>query len=602
MYDIRKNEKREYKKVTMIGITEIGIVFIVAALLAFIAKSTKQPMIPAYILAGLVLGPLSGFVKDTASLAMISEIGIAFLLFIIGLEINLEKIREVGKYVIIGSILQVALTLLITYFVSLWLGFDSITSLYLGFIVAFSSTMVVVKLLSDYAEIETIHARLIIGILLMQDLIAVFALSSLGSLSDFSIINLAWALAKGLFVIIIALLIGKYVIPPLFKFAAKSQELLFVAAVSVCFFFAIIFMTMQPVILFIEKIFNTQLPGVIIDLFKPGLPFSIGAFFAGVMLGSLPYNFGIISKVKSVKDFFSIIFYVSLGMQLAVANILSLFKPMLILLLLVILVKPIIILLICSLFGFKKRTSIFTALYMAQVSEFSLIMAFTGINLGHISSDTLTIVVMLTLISIAITSYVFNYNEKIYRKLRFLGFLEKLSKENREPEHYKKMKYDVVLCGHNRIGYSVLKASAKLGKNILVVDYNPDVIRKMMRQNIPCIYGDISDEELLDEIKVVDAKYIVSTVPDVTANMLLIKKAKADNEGVVFVTANQVEDALKLYEAGADYVIMPHFLGGEHASLLLEHVICDFSKLDKIKKSHIEELYHRKGLGHEHPE
>ena len=586
----------------MIGFAEIGLVFIVAAVLAYIARFINQPMIPAYIISGILITPVLGLVTDTNIIAMISQIGVIFLLFIVGLEIDIQKIREVGKYVVIGSIVQVVLTVFATYFVFSYLGFNSVTSVYLGFIAAFSSTMVVVKLMSDFGELETIHARLVIGFLLMQDIIAVFALSSLGSIAQFSISTLAWAILKGFFVIILAILLGKYILPRIFKFAAKSQELLFISAIAACFLFAIMFTSMTPAINFLEKIFSITLPETLHDLFNPGLGFTIGAFFAGVILGNLPYNFGIISKVKSVKDFFSIMFYVSLGMQVVFSGIASVIAPTIILFLIVIILKPLIILLICSLFGFKKRTSLFSALYMSQVSEFSLIIAFQGMSHGHIDNGVLTMSVIVMILSIASTSYYFQYAEKINRKLRWLNFLEMLSRDNREPSHYEKKKYNIILCGYNRIGYSILKSAAKQDKSILIVDYNPEVIRKLMAQKIPCVYGDIEDEQLLDEIKISDAELVISTVPEVAANILLIKKAKANGNGIVFVTANQIEEAIRLYEAGADYVILPHFLGGEHVSLILDHIASDYSRIHNIRHHHINELHYRRGLGHEHPE
>ncbi|MCH7974135.1 MAG: cation:proton antiporter [Bacteroidetes bacterium] len=230
---------------------DIGIILIIATIFAFIAKSLKQPLIPAYILTGLIIGPLLGLITNTDIIITLSEIGIAFLLFIVGLEINIKRLSDVGPIATIGGLTQILIIFTVSFLIVILLGFIQIEAIYLALIIAFSSTMIVVKLLSDKREMDTLHGRIIIGFLLMQDIVAIFVLSILTTLSEFTLLTLFYSIIKGIFVFIIAAFAGKYLFPPIFSFAAKSQELLFIAAISVSFLFSILFNSNSNIIIII---------------------------------------------------------------------------------------------------------------------------------------------------------------------------------------------------------------------------------------------------------------------------------------------------------------------------------------------------------------
>ena len=244
---------------------DIGVVIIIATVFAYIAKFLKQPLIPAYILTGVILGPVLGLITNTDVITTLSEIGIAFLLFIVGLEMDIRKLKHVGMVASFGGIIQIVSVFTIAFIAALLLGFVVLESVYLALVIAFSSTMVVIKLLSDKKEIDTLHGKIIVGILLLQDIVAIMVLSVLATLSEFSFISLSWSILKGLIALLIALAIGKYIFPKLFTFAAKSQELLFISAVSVSLLYSIFFNYL-------------------------GFSIVIGAFVAGVSLANLPYN------------------------------------------------------------------------------------------------------------------------------------------------------------------------------------------------------------------------------------------------------------------------------------------------------------------------
>src|SRR3989338_2462412 len=558
---------------------EIGSVMIIATIFAYFAKFLKQPLIPAYILTGVLLGPLLGIITNAEIINNLSEIGIAFLLFIVGLEIDIRKLKHVGLVASLGGIIQIALTFAITFAASLALGFFAIEAAYIALIIAFSSTMVVVKLLSDRKEVDTLHGKIIIGILLLQDIVAIIALSVIASMDNFSVGTLLYSFFQGIIILILSFGASKYVFPFIFGFAAKSRELLFISAVSLSFLYSILFSYL-------------------------GFSIAIGSFIAGISLANLPYNIEIIGRIKPLRDFFSVMFFVSLGMQLIPGTFSSILKPLIAFILLTVIAKAIITMLTTSFFGYKKRTSFLTAISLAQISEFSLILAALGLSLGHLSQEIFSMTVLLAIATIILTTYFIKYEEKLYESLsKPLSFLDRLSRKNMENADIPiSRKYEAVLCGYNRIGFSIVKTLKKMKKGILVVDFNPEVVRRLSAQNIPSIYGDIGDIEVLERLNFKKAKIVISTVPTKSDNMLLIDFArKENNKIIILVTASQIQEALDLYDAGADYVVMPHFLGGNYVSVLIEKFDDGLNKLLEHKIRHIKELNERHILGQEHP-
>jgi len=579
----------------------IGVMIIVAALFALVAKRIKQPRVPAYIIAGLVIGPVLGLVSGIEIARQFSEIGIAFLLFIVGLELNLKKLKDIGLVATLGGTIQIVLLFFLGLLIGGWLKFGQIESIYLGLVVAFSSTMVVVKLLSDKSELDTLHGRIIIGFLLIEDFFAIIALSTLNTLNNFNLFFLLVAVAKAVLLVLISFGINKLLFRPLFEFSAKSQELLFLSALSSCFIFAFLFKYVGKIIMWVIHLLGISVTSGFQAMLEPGFSIAIGAFVAGISLATLPYTFDIIGKVKSLRDFFLTIFFVSLGMELTLSSIRQYLVPLLILLALVIVIKPIITFTICSIFGYTKRTSFMAAGALPQISEFGMIIVAQGIyDLQHLDKGFFTLVVMLAMASIIYTTYIMKYEAAIYSWLaRVFKFRSTARHLEFLPEEFNK---EVLLIGYDRIGYSIFKTLKKLEKDFVIVDFNPDIIKKLIKQGVHCIYGDAADSEIQERVHLDRIKILISTIPDSATNKLLVKKAKEVNKtALVFVTAYTVEDALSLYELGADYVILPHFLGGQHVSLLLEDFNSDFSRLVLARVKHINELEERQEMGQRHP-
>ncbi len=583
---------------------DIGSIIIIATIFAYLAKMMKQPLIPAYIITGLIIGPLFGFITNTAVIMTMSEIGIAFLLFMVGMEIDMKKLSNVGLISYLGGLTQMVATFTVAFIVSMFIGFIYREAFYIGLIIAFSSTMVVVKLLSDKRQVDTLHGRIVIGILVMQDILAIFVLSVLTSLDNLSFLILIFSLLKGILLFITAYVCAKHIFPKILKFAAKSQELLFLVALTICFLFAFIFNKIGYIAIFIWRGSSLYLSPAIYNMLEPGFSIAIGAFVAGVTLANSPYTIEIIGRIKSLRDFFATIFFVSLGLELTIGSMGAILKPLIILTLVVVIFKPFILMFICSFLGYKKRTSFLSSMSLAQVSEFSLIIVAQGLILGHIGQDIFTLTILMAIITITLTSYFIKYEDRAFQKTKkYIEVFDRFTRSSSELEYMpKKKKHEVILCGYNRIGYSVVKTIRRLKKHLLVVDFNPEVIRKLMKEKVACMYGDIGDTEVLERLNLKDAKMVVSTIPTKRDNLMLIRKAKEENkEVIIFVAANQVEEALSFYDAGADYVILPHFLGGDHLSVLIEDFSGDVNKIIQKKLGHIKELHERRELGHEHP-
>jgi Kef-type K+ transport system membrane component KefB len=523
-------------------------------------------MIAFYILTGIIIGPLLGIIKNMQVVDVLSEIGIAFLLFIVGIELDLDRLKEVGKVSSVGALVQMAISFLLGFGVFQLIGFEFMPSLYAGIVLMFSSTMVVIKLLSDKSQLDTLHGRIVIGTLLMQDVVAVVVLSLLSHTGGG--VGLVFAGLQGLLVFVVALFFSKVIFPQLFKFAAKSQELFFLLSITVCFLFALIFSSI-------------------------GFSIAIGAFIAGLMLGNLPYNVEIVSKVKNLRDFFATVFFVSIGIKLTFHTLADFTVPLVFLFLLTSIIIPIITYSATLLFGYSRKVSFLVAISLSQVSEFALIAVHQGIVVGHITEGFQSLVIIATLLTIIATSYFIKYEDALYRKI--IPFLRRIDNLFGRTKQFTVQTphalHSVILIGYDRIGSRIFNSLQKLKKDTLVVDFNPDVISHLMEQQVPCLYGDAADEEVVENMHLPKASLIISTIPHHRDTLLLIRRVREVNPfAKIIVTAYIVEQALYLYEAGADYVILPHLLGGEHAGVLLEEVSGDLDKLISTKLAHIDEL------------
>lgn len=555
---------------------ELGIIIVIAAALAVIVRKLKQPPIIAYIITGIVSGPLVlNLFQSNELVDLFATLGITFLLFIVGLSLNFKSLKNTSKTALTTGVSQVAITGLIGFLISLALGFSYKPAFYIAAALAISSTVIVMNILSQRRETETLHGKISIGILIIQDFVAalIFIIIPFINKSFTSIIE---HIGIGIGLIAGVFLISYYLLPRIFNIAAKSQEVLFLVSIAWAIGVAVLFNYLN-------------------------FPIALGALIAGMSLSSSKFSFEISGKIKGLRGFFVIIHLIFFGSLLAGPITWNMVGNSAIFSGIVLIGNPIIVMTIMRKFHHKKRTNFLTGISIAQLSELSLIIAFLGFAAGAITQEIFSLIILTALITITISTYGIKHGKQLYHKISHL-----LKPFDEKWEHHEKIKskstkkYDVILFGYNRIGFNLVKELSRAGKKFLIIDFNPDAIKKLEDNNIPTIYGDASDPEFLNDLKIREAKSIVSTIPDLEINLTIAKNIKGKD--IVFIpTSHTIEDTNELYHAGADYVIMPHFLGGEHVAHLVTDKNLNKNSLKKQSKKQKKELNERIFHGHTHP-
>ena len=557
---------------------ELGIIIGITVLIAGVIRLLKQPLIIGYILAGIIVGPyFLDIVTSTETIATFSQIGIAFLLFIVGLSLSPKIIKEVGKVSLITGIGQIIFTSVIGFAISMFLGFSFIVSVYLAIALTFSSTIIIMKLLSDKNDLNKLYGKISVSFLLIQDifviglLMLISAFSGKTGITDLSFgVILGGILLAGGFI-----LVSVYVLPRLSNFFAKSQEFLFLFSIGWGLGLAALFHYL-------------------------GFSMEIGALIAGIALSMSPYHYEISSKMRPLRDFFIILFFILLGSQMIFLNVSQLIIPAIIFSLFVLIGNPLIVMILMGLLGYKKKIGFQAGFTVAQISEFSLIFIALGVTVGHVSNEILSLVALVGLATIAGSTYLVLYSDKIYPYLsKYLSIFERKKVKEDKPEV---KDYEIILFGCGGIGSELLQFLKELKNKFLVVDYDPETTSGLSKKKIECRYGDASDEEFLKELNLTNTKMIVSTIPGFETNLFLIKKVRQINkDAIILVVSHSIEKTKILYAAGATYVIMPHFLGGSHASMMISKHGLDVNKFLKEKEAHLKQLETKKESGHEHP-
>ena len=556
---------------------EISILLAIATCMAMVMRFLHQPLIIGHILTGLIVGPLVfDFVRSTETIALLGEIGVAILLFTVGLHLSPDIIRKFGKVSFITGIVQVLFTSLAGYFVCIALGFTPLQSVYIAVALAFSSTIIIMKLISDKRELDVLYAKIAIGFLLVQDLIAVLLLIGIPLFSKEVLVatDVVRFFISGAFLIGFVVIISRFFISKASQYIARSQEFLFLFAISWGIGVAALFKNF-------------------------GFSLESGALIAGVTLAALPVKHEISARLIPLRDFFIVMFFIFLGSQIQFADPETL--PLALVLSLVILIgNPLILMVVLGMLGYRKRTSFQTGVTVAQISEFSFILIALGVSLQHLEPAILSLVTLVGLITIFGCTYLVMYSEQLYRLLAPL--LSMFERRDAFEPRARRAGYKVILFGCNRIGQDFLNSLKQMEKRFLVVDHDPDTVRMLTEEGIDAEYGDASDVDLLSSIDVSKTELVISTIPDTETNLLINRSVKARNSDVVIIViAHRVGDALSHYEDGVDYVVLPHFLGGKYASDIMVKFGTDRSRYATLKSEHIKHLKVRLAAGHEHP-
>ncbi|MEP7103634.1 MAG: cation:proton antiporter [Candidatus Dojkabacteria bacterium] len=535
---------------------ELTVILIIASVISILFRYLKQPPIMAYILTGILVAQLTFFSNESKiSLEMLSRIGITLLLFVLGLEFKVLELRSVGKVSFITAISHIAIATVVGFIICSVLGFSPVEALFLAFALTFSSTIIIVKLLSDKKDLTSLHGKIAVGYLLVQDFCAILSLIFLAGFHDGQAPGLdilMISLVKALFLITITIIFSQYVFPKLIHSLSRSSEILFVASLAWAFGMASL-VSSSPI----------------------GFSIEIGGFLAGLALANSEESTQIISKVKSLRDFFIVLFFVVLGTQLNFSDLDIVIVPALILSVFVLIGTPVTVMIILGLLGYKSRTSFLVGLSVAQISEFSLSLIILGQQLGQVSEKAVGVVTIVAIITFTLSTYLITNGDKVYDLLSpYLKIFERKGKNLEIYTATKDLNNHIVLLGADRMGRSMLKTLKDQKEDILVMDFNPDITKNLKDDGYNVIFGDIADEDILNKAGLDKAKIILSTISDFEDNIILLNFLKLQMKNkefkpIIIVTSHLENDKTELMEAGANYVIMPYHSAGKYLAKLI---------------------------------
>ncbi len=539
-------------------LADIGLCVTAALVMALVARLLRQPPMLGYLAAGVLLGGQVGFglIEDERRIREIAQLGLVLLLFLIGAEIDLRKLLRAGPAVIGGGLLQVPLCALClaAMLAPFYLADGGLDLGYAALLLSLSSTAIVVKLLYERNDLDTHAGRITLGILVIQDIWAIGMLVVQPNLANPDLMQLAQSLGAGFGLVALVLAIGKFVLPRAFEPVARSGEMTLLLALTWCAL-------------------------ACAGAHLAGLSLEMGALLAGITISSFPVSLEVVTRILSIRDFFVTLFFVTLGLTIP--------RPTLPVLaaaggvaLAVVASRLLVVVPLIRWFARDARTATVTALNLAQVSEFALVIGAIGLNLGHVRKETIATITIAMFLTAVLAPYLFGRSHAIHVRLalllRKLGVRGRRRKEAQE-ESPAPARFLVLGCYH--IGRGMVEEwlqRADARKHELhFVDFNPETLRRLQQLGLRCTFGDVSNLELLVHLHPAGSEVIVCSLPDTilkgTSNLQLFAALRrmAPRARIV-MTAEREAQARDLYRAGADYVLMPHLAGGaELADLLL---------------------------------
>ena len=537
-----------YELIHQSPFTEIAALLVLAAVVGSIGLLLRQPLIVSFIAVGLLSGPsVLDLVRSEPQITLLSQLGIAVLLFLVGIKLDIKLIRTLGTVSLMTGLGQVLFTSLFGFLIGLALGLDAVTSLYVAVALTFSSTIIIVKLLSDKREIDSLHGQIALGFLIVQDLVVVFAMIALSAIGmgggEHGGTSVARVLVSSLALVAAVVIFVRYIADPLIEKLAQAPELLLVFAIAQAALFA-----------------------AAGDL--AGLGKEVGGLLAGISLASTPYRETIAARLAPLRDFLLLFFFIALGSALDLSVLGSNIFAAVVFSLFVLIGNPLIVLGIMGAMGYRKRTGFLAGLTVAQISEFSLIFIAMGASLGHVASDALGLVTLVGLVTIAVSTYMITYSHQLYAVFEpVLGVFERRNTpaEPAEGEGHTAGRYEVIIFGLGRFGTAIGMRLDNMGIPVLGVDFNPVAVRRWRALGLEAEYGDASDPEFLATLPLDRSGWLVSTMPvqptglsyeDVQETLLQVSRS-AGFRGRIAVTSHKQMDTEELREAGADLVLEP---------------------------------------------
>ena len=549
-------------------INDFAMLFLVVAAISFSVKLIKQPIIIGYIISGFIFSFFIGADAAGSQIMSMAELGITFLLFLMGLEFSLSSLKYLGKDIFIATSLQTIALFFVAFVLAKLLGFNTNESIYLAILFMFSSTLLVAKWVEDRKETSSLHGKMILGILVVQDIFAILILSILNLFRETGIEGIMLVPLKGFILAAIAFIFARYILNRLFRFALKYPELMFVLSLGICF----LFVEISPLL---------------------GYSTSIGAFIAGITLANTEYKNDILGRLKPLIIFFNMLFFVGMGFQLDTDFAPKAVSLMIMFLVLCFIAKPVAVYLTLKLRGYDLRTAFKVALSLSQFSEFGMIIIFAGIAAGLVSAEIGPIAILLIVATMAISSYLIKYESLLFRYCEnSLKKIDVIFKSKKNEEESKNLKgYNIIFFGYYDLGKEFFSKLEGRGKKILVIENDPQNIRILKNEKIPFVYGSIYNPYFLDRIDFNNVEIAVSSLVNAEDNKLIIKTIKRNNpKAIIIATAKSVSSSLELYDTGADYVIYPSYLNEQNVSVLLEDYTSDINRIISKKIEDVAKL------------
>ncbi|PCM45069.1 cation:proton antiporter [Marinobacter sp. ANT_B65] len=528
---------------------EFAALLVLAAGVGFVGLLLRQPLIVSFIAVGIVAGPsVLNIAQSDEQIDLLAELGIAVLLFLVGLKLDFNLVRTLGPVALVTGLGQVIFTTVFGFALSLALGLDALTAIYVAVALTFSSTIIIVKLLSDKREIDSLHGRIALGFLIVQDLAVVVAMIVLSAIGvgagdDAAFTDVLVVLGYGLAMLGAVALFIRYVANPLVDRLSQAPELL----VSFAIAWAVLLAAMGHYL---------------------GFGKELGGLLAGVSLASTSYREAIAARLTSLRDFLLLFFFIALGASLDLSVLGASVGPAIVLSLFVLIGNPLIVLIIMVTMGYRKRTGFLAGLTVAQISEFSLIFMAMGVTIGHVNDQALGLVTLVGLITIAASTYMITYSHQIYDRIEPLLriFDRPMIATQREDAPSSSHGHDVILFGMGRYGLGIAGVLREAGLRVLGIDFSPAAVRHARMEGYDVIFGDATDPEFLAHLPLGSAKWLVLAVPEHDTGLthddprrtLLRSVQDLGYHGKVAVAAHREQTAAALTRAKADIVLMPY--------------------------------------------
>lgn len=541
---------------------ELTALLALAAIVGFIGLLLRQPMVVSFMAVGVLAGPsVFDLVQSREHIDLLADLGIAVLLFLVGLKLDLKLIRTLGGVALATGLGQVVFTSVIGFLLGLALGLNMVTALYVAVALTFSSTIIIVKLLSDKREVDSLHGRIAIGFLIVQDLVVVLAMIVLSTFGigaeepeTSPLISLASVLLHAAVLLSAVGLFMRFLAVPLIRRIAHSKELLITFAIA-----------------------WAALLASLANQF--GLSQELGGLLAGISLASTPYREAIFARLTPLRDFLLLFFFIALGSQLDLSLLGAQITPALVFSVFVLIGNPLIVIIIMGAMGYRSRTGFLAGLTVAQISEFSLIFVAMGMNLGHVGTNALGLVTLVGLITIALSVYMITYSHQLYQWLEpALGCLERKAPYREQGIDRRDMAsgtHDVILIGLGRYGSAIARHLRDEKLRILAVDFNPEAVRRWRQWGYGAVYGDASDQEFIASLNLTNVKWVISALPQHDVGLThedprfaLIDALKFQGyTGKIAVSTHDKKDVEYLREKGADLVLSPFVDAAERAAI-----------------------------------